>query len=221
MLDRTADSKNPRAGSVDSGAPLVRAPWRRFVGRADKRLRYAGAAFLRAGTRTRDFFAGAWTTLRTEGFARALRRVWQFLLAQSFSSLTRRIVILNVAGLLALVLGIIYLNQFRAGLIDARVQSLLVQGDLIAIAIAAQATQDSDAINIDPERLLELKAGESYGPSDDALFGFEFPVSPGARGTAAAPADHAHQYARAHLRPRRFPGRGQPQSLWARRRAAL
>ena len=47
-------------------------------------------------------------------------------------SLTRRIVFLNLAGLVALVAGILYLNQFRAGLIDARAQSLLVQGEIIA-----------------------------------------------------------------------------------------
>ena len=53
------------------------------------------------------------------------RRIGQFVSTQSFSSLTRRIVFLNVAGLLALVVSILYLSQFRAGLIDARVQSLL------------------------------------------------------------------------------------------------
>jgi two-component system, OmpR family, sensor histidine kinase ChvG len=115
--------------------------------------------------------------LRTEGALGAFRRTWRFFVSQSFSSLTRRIVFLNIAGLLAFVLGILYLTQFRAGLIDARVQSLIVQGELIAIAIAGQATE-SDAINVDPERLLELKAGESYGPSDNTLFGFEFPVNP-------------------------------------------
>ena len=47
---------------------------------------------------------------------------------------------------MALVAGILYLNQFRAGLIDTRVQSLLVQGQIIAAAIAAQATVDTDAI---------------------------------------------------------------------------
>jgi hypothetical protein len=51
-----------------------------------------------------------------------LRRAWQFFITQSFSSLTRRIVSLNVAGLLALSIGIIFLSQFRAGLIDARIQ---------------------------------------------------------------------------------------------------
>ena len=38
------------------------------------------------------------------------RRFWDFFVAQSFSSLTRRIVFLNVAGLLAMVIGILYLS---------------------------------------------------------------------------------------------------------------
>ncbi|MGE0521413.1 MAG: stimulus-sensing domain-containing protein [Variibacter sp.] len=106
-----------------------------------------------------------------------LRRIWRFFVSQSFSSLTRRIVFLNVAGLLALVVGILYLSQFRAGLIDARVQSLLVQGEIIAQAIAASATMDAGAITIDPDKLLELQTGESYGPSDE--FGaLEFPINP-------------------------------------------
>jgi two-component system, OmpR family, sensor histidine kinase ChvG len=107
-----------------------------------------------------------------------LRRAWQFFVTQSFSSLTRRILFLNVAGLLALVVGILYLSQFRAGLIDARVQSLVVQGEIIAAAIAASATVETNAITIDPDRLLELHAGESYGPSDEALSGLEFPINP-------------------------------------------
>jgi two-component system, OmpR family, sensor histidine kinase ChvG len=70
---------------------------------------------------------------------------------------------------------ILIISQVEAGLIDARVQTLLAQGEIIAMAIASQATE-SDTINIDPERLLELQAGETYGPSN-ALFGFEFPVN--------------------------------------------
>ncbi|WP_428563365.1 stimulus-sensing domain-containing protein [Pseudolabrys sp.] len=108
----------------------------------------------------------------------AMKSAWRFLIAQSFSSLTRRIVILNLAGLIALLTGVLYLSQFRAGLIDARAQSLLVQGEIIAGAIAASATVETNAITIDPERLLELQAGESYGPTDDALSGIEFPINP-------------------------------------------
>jgi two-component system, OmpR family, sensor histidine kinase ChvG len=108
---------------------------------------------------------------------RWLRRLWQFFVAQSFSSLTRRIVSLNVAGLVALVIGVLYLSQFRAGLIDARIQSLLVQGEIIAGAIATSATVETDSsITIDPERLLELQTGESYGPED--YLSLEFPINP-------------------------------------------
>jgi len=106
------------------------------------------------------------------------RWLWNLFVRQTFASLTRRIVFLNLAGLIVLLAGVLYLSQFRAGLIDARVQSLLVQGEIIAGAIAASATVETDSITIDPERLLELQTGESYGPSDDALSGIEFPINP-------------------------------------------
>ena len=108
-----------------------------------------------------------------------LRRALHFFTAQSSSSVTRRIVSLNVAGLLALSIGIIYLSQFRAGLIDARVQSLLVQSQIIAGAIAASATVETDSsITINPDTLLNLQPGQSYGPSEDALYGIDFPINP-------------------------------------------
>src|SRR5579875_1156828 len=110
---------------------------------------------------------------------RLARSTWQFIVRQSFSSLTRRIVILNLAGLVALVTGVLYLSQFRAGLIDARIQSLLVQGQIIAGAIAASATVETDSsITIDPDKLLDLQPGQSYGPSEDALYGTNFPINP-------------------------------------------
>jgi two-component system, OmpR family, sensor histidine kinase ChvG len=107
-----------------------------------------------------------------------LHQGWHLFVRVSFSSLSRRIIFLNVTGLLALVIGILYLSQFRAGLIDARIQSLLVQGEIIAGALAASATVETDTITIDPERLLDLQAGQSYGPSEEALSGLEFPVNP-------------------------------------------
>ena len=93
------------------------------------------------------------------------------------SSLTRRIVILNLAALVALVGGILYLNKFRAGLIDTRVESLLTQGQIIAAAVAAQATVETNAITIDPDKLLDLQAGESGSPFswDEAT---DFPINP-------------------------------------------
>jgi two-component system, OmpR family, sensor histidine kinase ChvG len=106
------------------------------------------------------------------------RRGWHFFLSQSSSSLTRRIVFLNVAGLLALVMGILYLSQFRAGLIQARLESMRVQGEIIAAAIAAQATVDTNntnTITVSPEHLMELPPGQSYGPVDDVM---DFSINP-------------------------------------------
>jgi two-component system sensor histidine kinase ChvG len=114
----------------------------------------------------------------TRSISTAAARAWQFFLAQSFSSLTRRIVFLNIAGLAALLVGVLFLSQFRAGLIEARIESLGVQGEIIAGAIAAQAAIDPDSITLDPDKLLELQPGESYGPNEEALSGWEFPINP-------------------------------------------
>jgi two-component system, OmpR family, sensor histidine kinase ChvG len=113
------------------------------------------------------------------GIGAWLARGWQFFVTQSSSSLTRRIVVLNLTGLVALSIGIIALSQFRAGLIDARIQSLLVQGQIIAGAIASSATVETDSsITLDPDKLLNLHPGESYGPNEDALYGLDFPINP-------------------------------------------
>jgi two-component system sensor histidine kinase ChvG len=102
----------------------------------------------------------------------------RFLGHHIFSSLTRRILFLNLAGLAVLVIGILYLNTFRDGLIDARVESLMTQGEIIAGAIAASATVETDSLIIDPEKLLELQAGESAGPGSDQLDNLDFPINP-------------------------------------------
>src|ERR1700754_418450 len=102
----------------------------------------------------------------------------RFLGHHFFSSLTRRILFLNLAGLAVLVTGILYLNTFRDGLIDARVESLMTQGEIIAGAIAASATVETDSISIDPEKLLELQAGESLSPGSDQLESLDFPITP-------------------------------------------
>ena len=116
---------------------------------------------------------------------RTPRRIWSrpFILIRRvfghavFSSLTRRILFFNIAATVVLVGGILYLNQFREGLIDARVESLLTQGEIIAGAISASASVDTNSITIDPEKLLELQAGQSITPvpNDEDL---DFPIDP-------------------------------------------
>ena len=104
---------------------------------------------------------------------RGARWLWQRLpFRHGFSSLTRRIVILNLIGLAILVSGILYLNQFRAGLIDAKVQSLLTQGEIIAGALAASAGVDTDQVQLDPEKLLESEPGQASSGADDDSLGF-------------------------------------------------
>ncbi|TXN22742.1 MULTISPECIES: sensor histidine kinase [Methylobacterium] len=101
-----------------------------------------------------------------------LSDLWNGIGQRASSSLTRRIVVLNLVGLIVLLFGFLYLNQFRQGLIQARVQSLLVQGEIIAGAIAAQASVGSDAIQVDPDRLLQLQAGEGKDDDDPSTLSF-------------------------------------------------
>ncbi|MGH6811673.1 MAG: stimulus-sensing domain-containing protein [Methylocella sp.] len=109
--------------------------------------------------------------LRLRGFARAAG-------ARFASPLTRRIVVLNLGGLAALLLGFLYLNQFRQGLIEAKVQSLHIQAEIIAAAVAASATVETDSIAIDPEKLLQLAPGESYALGDETAPSLEFSINP-------------------------------------------
>ena len=74
------------------------------------------------------------------GVFRRLADYWHYFIGQGSSSLTRRIVLLNVASLFALFVGILYLSQSRQFFIEARIRSLQVQAEIIAGAIAASAT---------------------------------------------------------------------------------
>ena len=108
---------------------------------------------------------------------RARRLGWRFMSGRFSSSLTRRIVVLNLGGLVVLAVGFLLLNQFRADIIAARVQSLTTQADIISAAIAASAAADTDTITVDPEKLLQLAPGQSAAPpSDDDTI--EFSINP-------------------------------------------
>jgi two-component system sensor histidine kinase ChvG len=153
LLDRTAESSQDNAGTPPPGDTATRS----------RRNPFAGVP-----GRVAEVY-------RERGLRGVGQRAWQFFIAQSFSSLTRRIVSLNVAGLVALAVGVLYLSQFRAGLIDARVESLVVQGEIIAGAIAASATADNYGTYIDRDRLLQIQPGENY---DENLTGLEFSINP-------------------------------------------
>jgi two-component system, OmpR family, sensor histidine kinase ChvG len=103
------------------------------------------------------------------------RQAWRFLTARFSSSLTRRIVVLNLGGLVVLVLGFLLLNQFRADIIEARVQSLSTQADIIAAAIAASAGAETDTITIDPDKLASGESGATSQNDEDAI---QFSINP-------------------------------------------
>lgn len=90
-------------------------------------------------------------------------------------SLTSRIALINILGLVILTLGILYFNQFRQSLINARVQSLMVQGQIIAAAIAGSASADTSSIVIDPQQLNDQTAPDAGSADQGAL---DFPISP-------------------------------------------
>lgn len=99
----------------------------------------------------------------------------------AFSSLTRRIVLLNFTGLFMLVLAILYLNQFRAGLTDARIESLQTQGEIIAAAIGASSQKESGASGIDLDALLRAEIGDKSDQEPDTadeISPLEFPIDP-------------------------------------------
>ncbi len=90
--------------------------------------------------------------------------------------LTSRIVLLNLMGLVVLVAGILYFNQFRQGLIDARVQSLTTQAQIMAAAIAGSASADTGNIVINPDSLNDTS--DAVSPDVDQLGGLDFPINP-------------------------------------------
>jgi len=112
------------------------------------------------------------------GVLARLKLLGRMVSQRASSSLTRRIVVLNLAGLVALLVGFLYLNQFREGLIEARVQSLLIQGEIIAGAIASSATVETNNITIDPDKLLQMQAGETERFNDETLSSLEFSINP-------------------------------------------
>ncbi len=77
------------------------------------------------------------------------------------SRIGRLIVILNLVGLALLVGGALLLNELRQGLVDARIESLSTEGELIANVIDQAATVG------DPEPLLEADAASDILQSLD------------------------------------------------------
>jgi len=102
---------------------------------------------------------------------RARRSLNEVLVRGRFSTLTRRIVAFNVLALALLAMGILYVNQFQAGLIDQRVQNLRAQGEIIAGALAEAATIELETQIIVPDGpvpQIDLTVAARQAPIDPA-----------------------------------------------------
>jgi two-component system sensor histidine kinase ChvG len=81
---------------------------------------------------------------------RRLKRTRPFRSAST--SLIRRILIANLAGLLVMIGGIYYLSHYQEWLVDAKKESLRTQGELIAAAIASDARIEHGNIEINLDK---------------------------------------------------------------------
>lgn len=89
----------------------------------------------------------------------------------------RRIFFANLVGLIVLLGGILYLSRNHVWLIDAKRDSLRAQGEIIAAAIAANATVDAGRIVLDPDRLPEIEGSKSP-LRDDAFSALQLSIPP-------------------------------------------
>lgn len=89
-------------------------------------------------------------------------------------SLWRRILVASLAGLVVMVGGILYFSENNAWLIDAKRESLRVQGEIIAAAIAGDARVETGRLVIHTDPLEE----EARAPEDDAFAAHELSIRP-------------------------------------------
>src|SRR5262245_13979093 len=92
-------------------------------------------------------------------------------------TLQRRIILANTIGLAILLGGIFYLSQYHAWLIDAKRESLRAQGEIIAAAIAANASLETGRIVLDPDRLPQIEGSKSPF-RDDAFAALQLSIPP-------------------------------------------
>lgn len=128
---------------------------------------------------SRSLLASVGDQVRRRGRFVALgRRAQSTALYRFFTkSLARRIFVSNLLGMLVLLLGIFWLSHNHDWLIAAKRESLRVQGEIVAAAIAASASLDTDRITFDPERLTETPVTK-FPFRDDAFAAFELSLRP-------------------------------------------
>lgn len=147
-----------RTPAADTGLEAILAGARRSVGNLVSRFRY----LLRRALRASD---GAFAWWRKFPVVRFIA-----------GSLLRRILVASLAGLVVMIGGILYFSENNAWLIDAKRESLRVQGEIIAAAIAGDARVETGRLVIHSDPAAEEEAtSASY---DDAFTAHELSIRP-------------------------------------------
>ncbi|KAB2912839.1 MAG: HAMP domain-containing protein [Hyphomicrobiaceae bacterium] len=151
----------------------------RFAAGATETLRRSLAAFgaavrMLAAAVTR-VTAGARAFVRHSGLYEFL--TYGPLIRLVTRTLQRRIIFANIIGLLILLGGIFYLSQSHAWLIEAKRESLRAQGEIIAAAIAANASVETGRIVLDPDKLPEVEGARSPF-RDDGFAALQLSIAP-------------------------------------------
>lgn len=113
------------------------------------------------------------------GMGPAIVRWWRNQPIPRFLSgtLLRRILFSNLISLVIFSVGILILSNSRGWLIDAKRESLRVQGEIIAAAIAGDAKVETERLTLDPTKLPE--SADSRIPfRDDGFAALELSIRP-------------------------------------------
>ena len=85
---------------------------------------------------------------------------------------------INIIGLILMMAGILYFNQSRQGLIAAREESLRIQAQIMAAAVAAAATSDTGDIVLDPDLFIEQQLGNEAPAGTESYRDLDFLINP-------------------------------------------
>jgi two-component system, OmpR family, sensor histidine kinase ChvG len=108
-----------------------------------------------------------------------LARWWQAFPPVRFvgASLLRRVLVASLGGLVVMIAGILYFSENNGWLIDAKRESLRVQGEIIAAAIAGNARVETGRIVIHTDDIALPGDGDDAA-GDDAFAAHELSIRP-------------------------------------------
>ena len=99
---------------------------------------------------------------------------WRF----RFRSLTGRLFVFNLIGVLILIIGVFYFSQTRQWLIEDSTRNLRAQGEIIAAAIARTTNASRANVNLDEEELFQSDIDGTRDLDSTELERLELPIKP-------------------------------------------